>query len=61
MTELEQYKKAYATLVGRVDRIITALEDSAAAEHPAVLSAAKSLTNALLEAEDLFIEQDPET
>ncbi len=30
MTQLEQSKRAYATLVGRVDSIITKLEKSAA-------------------------------
>ena len=30
MTELEQYKKAYATLVGRVDRTITKLHEASA-------------------------------
>ena len=32
MTQLEQTKRAYATLLGRVDSIITKLEKSAA-EH----------------------------
>ena len=63
MTELEQYKKAYATLVGRVDTVITDLErmdrrvimDKAVAEF-----AADTLTNALQEVEEIFLAEDPE-
>ena len=63
MTELEQYKKAYATLVGRVDTVITDLErmdrrvimDKTVAEF-----AAETLTNALQEVEEIFLAEDPE-
>lgn len=63
MTQLEQSKRAYATLVGRVDSIITKLEKSTA-EHDfdsaSALFIAKELTGALEEAEDIFLDGDPE-
>ena len=50
MTQLEQTKRAYATLLGRVDSIITKLEKSAA-EHnfdsASALFIAKELTGVL--------------
>lgn len=58
MTKLEQYKKAYATLVGRVDTTITKLE-TVPAGMPAAFTAAE-LKRALEEAEDVFLEEDPE-
>ena len=39
MTQLEQYKKAYATLVGMVDRTISALEATPASVMMKVPSA----------------------
>ena len=63
MTQLEQYKKAYALLVGRVDRVITNLEivSKGADQESANLALAMgALTAALQEAEDIFLEDDPE-
>ena len=63
MTKLEQYQKAYATLVGRIDTIISKLEDSAAVhsfDSAAARFTAKELTGALEEAEEFFLEGDPE-
>ena len=63
MTELEQYKKAYATLTGRVDTIISKLEESITllqVESAGMSFAAKSLTNALQEAEDIIVSEEPE-
>ena len=63
MTELEQYKKAYSTLVGRVDKIITNLEivskgsDQESANLGLTMGA---LIAALQEAEDIFLDEDPE-
>lgn len=59
MTELEQYKKAYALLVGRVDTAITRLEKGREVfqqEGAASLDAlAGMLTGALQEAEEIFL------
>lgn len=63
MTKLEQYQKAYATLVGRIDTIITKLEDSAAVhsfDSAAARFTAKELAGVLEEAEEVFLEGDPE-
>ena len=63
MTELEQYKKAYATLVGRVDRTITKLHEASAMLALARISlnlAADELKNALNSAEEIFLSDDPE-
>lgn len=63
MTKLEQYQKAYATLVGRIDTIVTKLEDSAAVhsfDSAAARFTAKELAGALEEAEEVFLEGDPE-
>ncbi len=63
MTELEQYKKAYATLVGRVDTTITQLEemDHDFANEGIRLTASfavQTLQNALMEAEEIFLEEE---
>ena len=63
MTELEQYKKAYATLVGRVDRTITKLEEivfCVGAEKTVVAYIAETLKEALEEVEEIFLAEDPE-
>ncbi|MBD5162230.1 MAG: hypothetical protein HDT14_09500 [Oscillibacter sp.] len=63
MTELEQYKKAYAVLVGRVDRVITNLEivSGGTDQESANLALAMgALTAALREAEEIFLAEDPE-
>lgn len=63
MTTLEQYKKAYATLAGRVDTIITGLErieKSSVEETAAIAFAIRSLTGALEETEEIFLAEDPE-
>ncbi len=63
MTELEQYRKAYATLVGRVDTVIKDLGGSSTVHNlnDAVLTlVAASLIKALHEAEDVFVSEDPE-
>ena len=63
MTELEQYKRAYATLTGKVDTIISKLEESIAllqVESAGMSMAAKSLTNALQEAEEIIVGEEPE-
>lgn len=63
MTELEQYKKAYALLVGRVDRVITNLEivSRGTDQESANLALAMgALTAALREAEEIFLAGDPE-
>lgn len=62
MTELEQYKKAYATLVGQVDEVITDLE----AIRPELINqgvpalCAGRLTKALQDAEEIFLDEDAE-
>lgn len=58
MTELEQYKRAYATLVGRVDTVIEKLRESEALlnlEKTGLRSAADNLVNALQEAEEIIV------
>lgn len=58
MTELERYKKAYATLVGQVDTVISRLKDSEimlGPEATALRSAADALIKALLEAEAAIV------
>ena len=63
MTKLEQYKKAYALLVGRVDTIITNLErisrgtDQESADLALAMGA---LISALQDAEEIFLAEDPE-
>lgn len=63
MTELEQHKKAYALLVGRVDRIITNLEHvdkNFIMDTTAVSFIVGALTGALQDAEEIFLDEDPE-
>jgi len=63
MTELEQYKKAYTTLVGRVDTVITDLEcidKNFVVEKAAAAYTVGALTDALQEARDIFKEEAPE-
>lgn len=59
MTRLEQYKKAYATLMGMVDTVITELEHFPPETMPPALTAGK-LKHALETAEDIFLDEDPE-
>lgn len=61
MTELERYKKAYATLVGRVDRVISKLKETDIMlnlENAALRSAADALIKTLLEAEEIIVAED---
>lgn len=58
MTQLEQYKKAYATLVGRVDTAITKLEEFPQGMPPEFTAA--ELKRALEEAEEIFLAEDAE-
>lgn len=58
MTKLEQYKKAYAALVGRVDETITKLETVPDGMPPAFT--AGILKRALEDAEEIFLAEDPE-
>ena len=58
MTKLEQYKKAYAALVGRVDETITKLETVPERMPPAFT--AGMLKRALEDAEEIFLAEDPE-
>ena len=68
MTELEQYKKAYATLVGRIDGVINLLEAESTAfkQEDGGLAASlldtliTAMTDALCEAEEIFLDEDPE-
>lgn len=56
MTELERYKKAYATLVGRVDTTITSLENTPEG-MPAAFTAGV-LKKALEDVEEIFLVDD---
>ena len=56
MTELERYKKAYATLVGRVDTTITRLETTPEG-MPAAFTAGV-LRKALEDVEEIFLADD---
>lgn len=61
MTELERYKKAYATLVGRVDTVVGRLRESEIMqdlESTALHSAADALVKALLEAGETITAED---
>ena len=63
MNELERYKKAYATVVGRVDTVISKLKETDIVlnlENTALRFAADALTEALLEAEETIIAEDGE-
>lgn len=58
---LELYKKMYATLVGRVDAIISDLADIAAGEvcdRQRVLWTAQALRQALLETEEMYLDTE---
>lgn len=59
MTQLDQYKKAYATLVGMVDKTVTDLETFPPEAMPPALTAGK-LRRALEAAEEIFLDEDPE-
>ena len=62
MTQLEQYKKAYATLVGRIDTLTTNLENvgkNFIVEGAAISFTIKALVAALQEAEEVFLGEDP--
>lgn len=61
MTELERYKKAYATLVGNVDTVISKLKETDIMlnlENISLRFAADALTKALLEAEEIIVAED---
>lgn len=62
MSELELYKKAYATLVGRVDAAIDRLTKASALLSPdagtGILMTALELANALQEAEEVIISNE---
>lgn len=58
MTELQQYKKAYATLVGWVDTTITNLETVPEGMPPAFTAGV--LKKALREAEEIFLAEEAE-
>ena len=67
MTQLEQYKKGYATLVGRVDKVIECItsrlegDSLDAAIHPLTAGRiAEELTRALQDVEEIFLAEDPE-
>ena len=64
MTELEQYKKAYATLLGRVDGVATKLMNEAVRFDPrfekGLMLIALELLFTLYEAENTFVDEDPE-
>ena len=62
MTQLQQYKKAYATLVGRIDTLTTSLEKidrNFVVEGATLDYTIKTLIEALQEAEDIFLDEDP--
>lgn len=61
MTELERYKKAYATLVGQVDAAISKMMDTEILldmENTALHAAADELIKALLVAEAIIVSED---
>lgn len=63
MTELEQYKKAYAILVGRVDQVLSTLSATVTSlreDQKKLLFTATVLASSLIEVEDIFISEDPE-
>ena len=61
MNNQNLYQKLYATLVGRVDANISELADIASQEpcdRQRVLAVTESLRQALLEAEDMYLDAD---
>ena len=64
MTELEQYKKAYETLMKRVDGVATRLMNEAAKLGPkyenALMLIALELLFTLYEVENIFLDEDLE-
>ena len=63
MNELERYKKAYATLNGQVDTVVSKLKESAVMlnlENTGLRFAIDALIKALLEAEETIIAEDGE-
>ena len=61
MTELEQYKKAYATLMGRVDRAISKMEETSArylAQGLAEIMASEELKAALEDGAVFYAEDE---
>lgn len=63
MTELERYKKAYATLVGRVDETILAIGEftgTIAMGNVLLTLSGASLIKALREAEEIMISGNSE-
>ena len=64
MTELEQYKKAYATLIGRVDGVATRLLNEAVKMDPkfenGLMLIALELLSTLYAAENIFLDEDPD-
>ena len=64
MTELEQYRKAYATLTKRVDGVASRLMSEAAKMGPkyenGLLLIALELLFTLYEAENTFLDEEPE-
>ena len=63
MNKLERYKKAYATLNGQVDTVVSKLKESAVMlnlENTVLHFASEGLEKALLEAEETIIAEDGE-
>ena len=63
MNKLERYKKAYATLNGQVDTVVSKLKESAVMlnlENTGLRFAIDALIKALLEAEETIIAEDGE-
>ena len=61
MSKQDLHKTLYATLVGRVDTSISELADIASqdpCDRQRVLAVAESLRQALLEAEDMYLDAD---
>ena len=63
MNKLERYKKAYATLNGQVDTVVSKLKESEIMlnlENTGLRFAIDALIKALLEAEETIIAEDGE-
>lgn len=58
MTRLEQYKKAYATLAGSIDTIVSTIEKEGSKCSATFI--AGSLILALQKAEEIFLDEAPE-